>query len=233
MANIPSGVVPNHPGQFSAFGFIMTDPRIDVERTTPMTLEGVQARSRQPRHERSSPEESTRGPDANRATPSRIEIHPLRWKCAISARITNSRLPSTSTNSPTRPSLRCGTVFMPPIRRATISTSPGKPSRLISIKITAIAQTTGTPILPSLAAGSGSARPDRHAHRGVRRWRARRGRLPDRASLLGGQRFTGPAVIEEPASVTVVRPGMPVRVDGYGNLLLGEIALLLGEIAES
>jgi len=42
--------------------------------------------------------------------------------------------------------------------------------------------------------------------------------------LLGGQRFAGPAVIEEPASVTVVRPGMPVRVDEYGHLLLGKIA---------
>ena len=46
----------------------------------------------------------------------------------------------------------------------------------------------------------------------------------DRALLLYGQCFAGPAVIEEPASVTVVRPGMPVRVDEYGHLLLGEIA---------
>ena len=37
LANISSGIVPNHPGQFSAFGFTMTDARIDVERTTPMT----------------------------------------------------------------------------------------------------------------------------------------------------------------------------------------------------
>ncbi len=33
-----------------------------------------------------------------------------------------------------------------------------------------------------------------------------------------------PAVIEEPASVTIVRPSQPVLVDDYGNLLLGEIA---------
>ena len=37
LGNIPSGIVPNYPGQFSAFGFTMTDARIDLERTAPMT----------------------------------------------------------------------------------------------------------------------------------------------------------------------------------------------------
>ena len=36
-ATIPSGIVPNHPGQFSAFGFLMTDARVDLERTAQMT----------------------------------------------------------------------------------------------------------------------------------------------------------------------------------------------------
>ena len=42
--------------------------------------------------------------------------------------------------------------------------------------------------------------------------------------LAAGTEVDGPAVIEEPASVTIVRPGLNVRVDTYGNLLLGEIA---------
>jgi N-methylhydantoinase A len=46
----------------------------------------------------------------------------------------------------------------------------------------------------------------------------------DRAALLGGHKLQGPALIEEPASITVIRPGQDVRVDTYGNLLLGEIA---------
>ncbi len=33
LENIPYGIVPLHPGQFSAFGFIMTDARVDRERT--------------------------------------------------------------------------------------------------------------------------------------------------------------------------------------------------------
>ena len=33
LENIPIGIIPPHPGQFSAFGFIMTDARVDKERT--------------------------------------------------------------------------------------------------------------------------------------------------------------------------------------------------------
>ena len=46
----------------------------------------------------------------------------------------------------------------------------------------------------------------------------------DRAALTQGHRISGPAVIEEPASATLIRPGGRVRVDKYGNLLLGEVA---------
>lgn len=36
-AGIPQGVVPLHPGQFSALGFVLTDARVDLERTIQMT----------------------------------------------------------------------------------------------------------------------------------------------------------------------------------------------------
>ena len=36
-AGIPQGVVPIHPGQFSALGFVLTDARVDLERTIQMT----------------------------------------------------------------------------------------------------------------------------------------------------------------------------------------------------
>ena len=39
-----------------------------------------------------------------------------------------------------------------------------------------------------------------------------------------GHSLEGPVVIEEPASVTVVRPEQKVLVDEYGHLLLGKIA---------
>jgi len=40
----------------------------------------------------------------------------------------------------------------------------------------------------------------------------------DRAALRAGHRISGPAVIEEAASVTLLRPGQTLSVDDYGNL---------------
>jgi len=41
-----------------------------------------------------------------------------------------------------------------------------------------------------------------------------------RARLLAGNRFTGPALVEEYATTTVVSPGDVVTVDAFGNLLI-------------
>jgi N-methylhydantoinase A len=40
----------------------------------------------------------------------------------------------------------------------------------------------------------------------------------DRDQLLSGHEIPGPAIIEEKASVTVIRPNHKVLVDSYGNL---------------
>jgi N-methylhydantoinase A len=42
----------------------------------------------------------------------------------------------------------------------------------------------------------------------------------DRYHLKAGNRITGPAIIEEIDSTTVILPGCTARVDGYGNLLI-------------
>ena len=93
---------------------------------------------------------------------------------------------------------------------------------MISIKVTAISAAERL-ALPELAEAAGAPEPiairpvifDDGAHDS---------KVYDRASLLGNHRLQGPAVIEEPASSTIIRPGLNVRVDTYGNLLLGEIA---------
>ena len=45
-------------------------------------------------------------------------------------------------------------------------------------------------------------------------------RLYDREDLHAGQTFTGPSLVEERTSTTVLPPGWRGRVDGYGNLIL-------------
>ena len=46
----------------------------------------------------------------------------------------------------------------------------------------------------------------------------------DRANLCQGHTIAGPAIVEEAASVTILRPDQNLRVDAYGNLLIGKIA---------
>jgi N-methylhydantoinase A len=41
-----------------------------------------------------------------------------------------------------------------------------------------------------------------------------------RDDLRAGHLITGPAVVEEAASVTILNPGQSLTVDPYGNLLL-------------
>jgi N-methylhydantoinase A len=40
----------------------------------------------------------------------------------------------------------------------------------------------------------------------------------ERANLMPGESVAGPAVIEEPASTTVIYPGQQVTLDSIGNL---------------
>jgi N-methylhydantoinase A len=42
----------------------------------------------------------------------------------------------------------------------------------------------------------------------------------DRDALLAGQRFHGPALVEQLDTTTVVPPGVPCEVDDHGNLLV-------------
>ena len=44
--------------------------------------------------------------------------------------------------------------------------------------------------------------------------------LYDREKLLFGDRFGGPAIIEQMDTTTLILPGMTARVDAYLNLIL-------------
>ncbi|HJN61494.1 MAG TPA: hydantoinase/oxoprolinase family protein [Alphaproteobacteria bacterium] len=219
LANIPSGIVPNHPGQFSAFGFTMTDARIDVERTAPMTSKAFRRDHANDVME-DLVRESTQG-IADQGYSSSVEIYrslEMRYfgqNHELEVAIDFERFDDASIASIWR-------SFHAAHKARYNFDIPGETIELISIKVTAIsvAERLALPELPASEAAPEpiAVRPvvfDDGAHDA---------KVYDRARLLGGQRLQGPALIEEPASITVVRPGQNLRVDGYGNLLLGDIA---------
>ena len=42
----------------------------------------------------------------------------------------------------------------------------------------------------------------------------------DREKLLPGNRLSGPAIIEQMDSTTVVHPGMTAHIDRFGNIII-------------
>jgi N-methylhydantoinase A len=95
---------------------------------------------------------------------------------------------------------------------------PGETIELISIKLTAVALSE-KPELPRIATADGPPVPAGH-RRVVFDDGPREVPVYDRASLRAGHAFAGPAIVEEPASVTVVRPDHGVRIDAFGHILL-------------
>ena len=219
LANIPSGIVPNYPGQFSAFGFTMTDARIDVERTAPMTSKAFRRE-----HANDVMDDLVRESAqalADQGYSEAIEIHrslemryfgqnhelevPIDFEC-----FHDDAIASIWQSFHAAHKVRYNFDI------------PGETIELISIKVTAISATEriALPELPTALSN-----PEPIAQRPVVFDEGTQdATVYDRTRLLAGHRLTGPALIEEPASITVIRPGQEVRVDAYGNLLLGEIA---------
>jgi N-methylhydantoinase A len=219
LANISSGIVPNHPGQFSAFGFTMTDARIDVERTTPMTSKAFR-RDHANDVMADLVRESTAALTEQDYTGS-IEIHrslEMRYfgqNHELEVPIDFERFDDDTIAS-------IWQSFHEAHQARYNFDIPRETIELISIKVTAISAAERL-ALPELA--EATADPEPIATRSVVfDDGAHDSKVYDRAQLLSGHRLQGPAVIEEPASITIIRPGLNVRVDKYGNMLLGEIA---------
>jgi N-methylhydantoinase A len=89
---------------------------------------------------------------------------------------------------------------------------------IVNFLVTGITR-TGRLTMPLLAEAKAAAIP--RAHRPV--WFAE-GWLETpvyaRGDLLSGHTLSGPALVEEDASVTVLDPGKTLAVDRYGNLMI-------------
>lgn len=219
LANIPSGIVPNYPGQFSAFGFIMTDARVDLERSAQMTSKAFN-REHANTVMKAIVDEAiaalkTQGYDEGIEVYRSLEMRYLGQNHELEVPISFEEFTDDTIDS-------IWDQFHAAHKARFNFDIPGETIELISIKLTAVS-IGDKPELPLLEPASGDAQPsgtrpvifDDGAHETP---------VYQREMLRAGHAFTGPAVIEEPASVTVVRPGHPVRIDEYGNILIGRIA---------
>ena len=215
ISGIPKGLVPNYPGQFSAFGFIMTDARVDRHRTVQQTskfFDGARATAAM-----TELVDGAIGELVAQGYKQKVEIYR-----SIEARYLGQNheleisFPANAFDDKTVADL-WGRFHQEHHNRFGFSI-PGETIETVNLKVVAVA-VSDKPKMRELDKGKGTP-----AANGSRKVRYEDGwhevKTYDRGSLKQGQTIAGPAVIEESASVTILRPKQTLSVDRYGNLII-------------
>ncbi|MEM7542845.1 MAG: hydantoinase/oxoprolinase family protein [Pseudomonadota bacterium] len=218
-AGIPSGLVPNYPGQFSAFGFIMTDARVDAQRTIQLTSNNFDLdRANQALTllvESGISDLNKQGYTERLQVTRSVELRYAGQNYELEVPIATESLDAAGAKAVWQ--------SFHDLHQARFGFNiPGEVIEVITLKATVVSLAE-KPELPEIETGGETPEPV-----SVRRVVFEDGEhetpIYDRSTLTSGQTIAGPAVVEEPVSVTVLRPEQRMTIDPWGNLLIGEIA---------
>ncbi|KQU94672.1 hydantoin utilization protein [Ensifer sp. Root31] len=215
ISGIPQGIVPNYPGQFSAFGFIMTDARVDRHRTVQQTskfFDGKRATAAM-----TELADGAIGELVTQGYTQKVEIYR-----SIEARYLGQNhelelsFPANDFSDEAVEDL--WKRFHEEHENRFGFSIAGETIETVNLKVVAVA-ISDKPVMGELEKGSGSP-----AASGNRKVRFEDGwhdvKTYDRGTLRQGQTLSGPAIIEESASVTILQPKQTLRVDRLGNLII-------------
>lgn len=214
-------IVPLEPGTFSAFGMLFSDLRYDAVRTWFTRL--VEAPFERLEEVYGEME------DQGRAAVARTSLDPERIEIARAADMryvgqehaVTVDLPLEVFASKDHDQIKRHFDEVHHVRYGT--SAPGEAAEIVSLRST-VTGLMGKPALDRIEAGEAS--PSAASVTGRRNvfFSEAGGFLETpiyrRDRLLAGNRFEGPALIEEHASTTVVLPGDRLEVDAYGNLVI-------------
>lgn len=213
--NIPRAVVPVHPGQFSAYGFIMTNARVDRQRTTQLISTRFDvARANQVMDElvqQSLDELKAQGYTQDIEIHRALEMRYLGQNYELELPLVEKRF-----SEATIPAL--WKLFHDTHKTRFGFSNPGEIIEIVNYIVTAVAR-TAKPELTGIAKGKGKPKPKER--RDV--WfisGKRETPVYDRSSLLAGQTISGPALIEEDTSVTVLDEGHSLTMHPHGHMLI-------------
>jgi N-methylhydantoinase A len=212
---IPNGIIPNHPGQFSAYGFILADARVDRHRTMQLTSKRFdQERATQVMKDLVAAgvaELRDQGYAENIEAFRSLEMRYLGQNYELELPISFDVFDATTTE-------QLWTKFHEAHETRFGFNIPGEIIEIVNFSAT-IVSITPKPDFQRLERAVGEAVPT--TRRSVM---FPNGRLETpvfrRDTLRAGHQIAGPAVVEEAASVTILNPGQSLTVDPYGNLLL-------------
>jgi N-methylhydantoinase A len=215
MANIPRSIVPNFPGQFSAFGFIMTDARVDRQRTARQTSRAFDmARATRAMTDLvggAVAELKQQGYTTGIAIHRSIEARYLGQNHELEVTFPSDVFDERTTQDlwdrfHTEHEARFGFAI------------PGETIETVNLKAVVVASDR-KPTIRQVANSTGA--PKSTGRRRVRfadAWLE----IPvyNRDHLNAGNELTGPAVIEENASVTILNAGQMLSIDKWGNMII-------------
>jgi N-methylhydantoinase A len=215
---IPRAIVPNHPGQFSAYGFILTDARVDRHRTLQLTSKRFD-RERATDVLRTLVEEAVgelkaQGYVANVEIFRSLEMRYLGQNYELELPIAfDTFTPETTAALWEQFHLAHRSRFGFDI--------PGEVIEIVNFSATVVS-VTPKPVFRDIEAARGEPTPV--AMRSIVFVDgAHEAPVFRRDALRAGHSIAGPAIVEEPASVTVLNPGHRMTVDRFGNLVIDRV----------
>jgi N-methylhydantoinase A len=212
---IPRAIVPVHPAQFSAYGFILTDARVDRQRTTQLTSKRfdveVANRVLDELVAESVEELVAQGYRDKIEVQRGLEMRYLGQNYELELPVPFARFDPATTEA-------LWQRFHEAHEARFGFAIPGEIIEIVTYTVTAIAPTPKPEPVPIATA---SAPPVPKARRPVRFVDGVH-EVPvfERSTLCFGQTIQGPALIEEDASVTVVEAGHRLRPHPAGHLLI-------------
>ncbi len=206
-------LVPPYPGVLCAQGCASANVRYDFSRTVERNLEDLEPDyvARILREQLGQGEAQIK---ASEASPERVVAHHF-MDMAYLGQIHAMRVPI----NPSWPRAKFAAAFEEAYRVEFGNTLPGIPVMVINLRTTVegVRARARRTTANGKAAGSPEPRSMRKAHFGS--WMETP--VYDRSRCAAGHAFSGPAIIEQKDTTTVVQPGMTVRVDRFHNLIVG------------
>ena len=215
LEGIPTGIVPLHPGQFSALGFTMTDARVDRERTVQQSSANFNIENSNhlmSELEKLAIEEML---NHNKSQSYHVKrVLDLRYLGQNYELQLDYNEDNVSRNSLTN----LWNEFHKQHQERFNFSIPGETIELVNISISVISEGE-KPKLPNLQKASSG--PLKKKERQI--WISgsfESAPVFDRHDLLSGHSISGPAVVRENASTTILLAGYNLLVDDIGNLLI-------------
>ncbi len=213
LENMDRGIVPIHPGQFSALGFVMTDARTDKQRTIQQTSArfDIETSNAQMKDlvELAVNEQRDQGNIEDLEIYRNIDLRYLGQNYELQLPYSEERF--------TEAGLADLWERFHQAHQARFNFHiPGETIEIVNLSVTVIAPSS-KPALAVLGKGDGA--PEQKGARKV--WfddAFMEAGIYDRTDFLDGQSVEGPAVIRETASTTVLCPGYTASADTHGNL---------------